>query len=101
MIFCSKFSSLAAMEPGTAAEDPCRDTLRFAELFRGWLINSSNEQGGVWRIAIRLRTPRRKFANLSIVLVLSEAEPSGRRPRLRIGVCFGDKDEYDHGNTFA
>ena len=40
-------------------------------------------------IAIKLGIPRQKFANISIVLVLSEAEPSGPRPR--IGAYFEDE----------
>ena len=60
---------------------------------------SSNAQGGVRRIAIKLGIPRQQFANISIVLVLSEAEPSGPRPRPQIGAYFEDED--DHGNTLA
>ncbi|MEI6809046.1 MAG: hypothetical protein WCN95_10010, partial [bacterium] len=38
------------------------------------------DKGGRGAIAIKPRIPRQQFTNLSIVLVLSEAEPSGPRP---------------------
>jgi len=74
-------------------------------------VRVRNDFSNLTLTLIKPRTPRHKFANLSIVLVLSEAEPSGPRPRPRINAYFAayvrlkadyvPAREYDHGNTLA
>ena len=45
-------------------------------------VRVRNDFSNLTLTLIKPRTPRHKFANLSIVLVLSEAQPSGPRPRI-------------------